>query len=182
MKVYIYACTNNGNVQQDPIYIESCVTKEVSISPRFSPPMFDPDANSILLRAHLCAAVDSMRRKPCIMQEGVFTTPQEAMEPILNETLICDESKPSLKALKSSLAFHNRERKSTNTFETPTTRPNTTDAYNMLLAQCTFPTGRYEVTFPMSYRNVGSSCPHYRERRRSLPPHRPRRALRSGRW
>ena len=28
----------------------------------------------------------------------------------------------------------------------------------------------YEVTFPMSYRNVGSSCPHYRERRRS--PHR----------
>ena len=25
----------------------------------------------------------------------------------------------------------------------------------------------YEVTFPMSYRNVGSSCPHYRERRRS---------------
>ena len=28
----------------------------------------------------------------------------------------------------------------------------------------------YEVTFPMSYRNVGSSCPHYRQRRRS--PHR----------
>ena len=28
----------------------------------------------------------------------------------------------------------------------------------------------YKVTFPMSYRNVGSSCPHYRERRRS--PHR----------
>ena len=28
----------------------------------------------------------------------------------------------------------------------------------------------HEVTFPMSYRNVGSSCPHYRERRRS--PHR----------
>ena len=28
----------------------------------------------------------------------------------------------------------------------------------------------YEVTFPMSYKNVGSSCPHYRERRRS--PHR----------
>ena len=28
----------------------------------------------------------------------------------------------------------------------------------------------YEVIFPMSYRNVGSSCPHYRERRRS--PHR----------
>ena len=28
----------------------------------------------------------------------------------------------------------------------------------------------YEVTFPMSYRNVGSSCPPYRERRWS--PHR----------
>ena len=28
----------------------------------------------------------------------------------------------------------------------------------------------YKVKFPMSYRNVGSSCPHYRERRRS--PHR----------
>ena len=42
-----------------------------------------------------------------IMQEGVFITPQEAIEPILNETLICGRSKPSLKALKSSLAFHN---------------------------------------------------------------------------
>ena len=36
---------------------------------------------------------------------------------------------------------------------------------------CTYVTpSLYEVTFPMSYRNVGSSCPHYRERRRS--PHR----------
>ena len=42
------------------------------------------------------------------MQEEVFITPQEAMEPVLNETLIYHESKPSLKALKSSLAFHNR--------------------------------------------------------------------------
>ena len=46
-------------------------------------------------------------RSHSIMQEGVFITSQEAMEPILNETLICDRSKPSLKALKSSLAFHN---------------------------------------------------------------------------
>ena len=41
------------------------------------------------------------------MQEGVFITPQEAMEPVLNETLIDHESRPSLKAVKSSLAFHN---------------------------------------------------------------------------
>ena len=45
---------------------------------------------------------------PGIMQEGVFITPQEAMEPVRNETLIYHESKPSPKALKSSLAFHNR--------------------------------------------------------------------------
>ena len=42
-----------------------------------------------------------------IVQEGVFITPQEAMEPVLNESLIEHESKPSPKALKSSLAFHN---------------------------------------------------------------------------
>ena len=28
--------------------------------------MFDPDANSVLLRAHLCTAVDSMHRKPWV--------------------------------------------------------------------------------------------------------------------
>ena len=43
-----------------------------------------------------------------IMQEGVFITPQGAMEPVLNETLIDHESRPSLKAVESSLAFHNR--------------------------------------------------------------------------
>ena len=54
---------HNGNVQQNPLCVESCVTKEFPISPRFSPTMFEPDANSILLRAHLCTAGDSMRRK-----------------------------------------------------------------------------------------------------------------------
>ena len=34
--------------------------------PRLSPTMFDPDVNSVLLRAHLCTAVDSMRRKPWV--------------------------------------------------------------------------------------------------------------------
>ena len=56
----------NGNVQQNPLCVESCVTKELFMSPLFSSTIFDPDANSVLLRAHLCTAVDSMRRKPCV--------------------------------------------------------------------------------------------------------------------
>ena len=63
--VRVYPHMYNENVQQDPLYVESCVTKEFAISPRFSLTMFDPDANSVLLRAHLCTAIDSMRRKPC---------------------------------------------------------------------------------------------------------------------
>ena len=61
MKVYLHIY--NGNVQQNPLCVESGVTKEFSISPRLSPTIFDPDANSVLLRAHLCPAVDS---KPCV--------------------------------------------------------------------------------------------------------------------
>ena len=56
----------NGNVQQNPLCVESCVTKEFSMSSRFSSTIFDPDANSVLLRAHLCTAVESMRRKPFV--------------------------------------------------------------------------------------------------------------------
>ena len=56
----------NGNIQQNPLCVKSCVSKEFSISPRFSPTILDPDANSLLLRAHLCTAADSMRRKPCV--------------------------------------------------------------------------------------------------------------------
>ena len=43
------------------------------MSPMFSSTIFDPDANSVLLRAHLCAAVDFMRRNPVfeIVQESV---------------------------------------------------------------------------------------------------------------
>ena len=55
VKVYLHMY--NGNVQQNSLCVESCVTKEFSISPRFSPTIFDPDANSVLLRAHLCTAV-----------------------------------------------------------------------------------------------------------------------------
>ena len=67
----------NGNVQQNPLCIEPYVTKEFSIFPRFSPTTFDPDANSVLLRAHLYTAVDSMHRKPCVQncsrdREGLY--------------------------------------------------------------------------------------------------------------
>ena len=66
VKVYLHM-HDNGNVQQNPLSVESCVTNEFSISPRLSPTMFDSDANSVLLRAHLCtAAVDFMCRKACV--------------------------------------------------------------------------------------------------------------------
>ena len=50
VKVYyiIYTYMYNGNVQQNPLWIcvESCVIKEFSISPWFSPAIFDPDCRS----------------------------------------------------------------------------------------------------------------------------------------
>ena len=68
----------NGNVQQNPRCVECCVTKKFSMSPRFSSIIFDPDANSVLLRARFCTAVDSMRRKPCVRnrsrkREGLYS-------------------------------------------------------------------------------------------------------------
>ena len=62
VKVYLHM--HNGNFQQNPPCVEPCVTKEIYISPQLSPTMFDPDANSVLLRAHICTAVDFMCRKP----------------------------------------------------------------------------------------------------------------------
>ena len=64
VKVYLHMY--NGNVQQNPLCVEFCVTKDFSIYPQLSPTMFDLDANSVLLRAHLCTAVDYMRRKPWV--------------------------------------------------------------------------------------------------------------------
>ena len=64
VNVYLHMYT--GNVQHNSLCVESCVTKEFSMSPRFSSTIFDPDANSVHLREHLCTAVDSMRRKPCV--------------------------------------------------------------------------------------------------------------------
>ena len=76
VKVYLHM--HDGNVQQNPPCVESCVTKEISISPQLSPTMFDLDANSVLLRAHLCTAIDFMCRNPVfeIVQESVkvYTT------------------------------------------------------------------------------------------------------------
>ena len=34
----------NGNIQQNSLYVESCVTEEFHISPRFSPAFFHRDA------------------------------------------------------------------------------------------------------------------------------------------
>ena len=75
VKVYLHMYI--GNVQQNPLCVESCVTKEFSMSPRFSSTIFDPDAYSVLFRAHLCTAVDSMRRKLCVRtcsrkREGMY--------------------------------------------------------------------------------------------------------------
>ena len=64
--VKVYLPMYNGNVQQNPLCVESCVTKKFSTSPLSSSTISDPDANSVLLRAHLCPAVDSMRRKPYV--------------------------------------------------------------------------------------------------------------------
>ena len=64
VKVYLHM--HNENVQQNPLCVEFCVTNGFSISPRLSPTMFDPHANSVLLRAHLCTAVDFMCRKACV--------------------------------------------------------------------------------------------------------------------
>ena len=63
VKVYLHIY--NGNVQQNPLCAASCVTKDLPISLRFPPTIFYRDANSVLLQAHLCTAVGSMRRTLC---------------------------------------------------------------------------------------------------------------------
>ena len=75
VKVYLHMYS--GNIQQNSLYVEPCVSKDFSISPRFLPSIFDPDANSVLLQAHLCTAADSMCRKHCVRncsreREGLY--------------------------------------------------------------------------------------------------------------
>ena len=57
--VIVYLHMYSGNVQQNPLCVESsCVTKVFSIFPRFSPTIFYRDAISVLLQilAHLSTA------------------------------------------------------------------------------------------------------------------------------
>ena len=82
------------------------------------------------------------------MQEGVFITPQEAMEPGLHEALIDYESSLRLKAVKIKLSFPQQiveEREHVR----DTTHP--PKHYGFIYVTRSL----YEVTFPMSYRNVG---------------------------
>ena len=51
VKVYLYMY--HGNIWQNPLCVASCATKDLSISPRFSPTIFCCDASSGLLQAHL---------------------------------------------------------------------------------------------------------------------------------
>ena len=44
----------NGSVQQNPLCVESSVTKKFSNASLFSSTIFDPDANSVLLGHFLC--------------------------------------------------------------------------------------------------------------------------------
>ena len=57
--VKVYLRMYNGNVQQNPLCVEPCMNNYLSMSPRFSSALFDPDVNSRLLRARLCTVVDS---------------------------------------------------------------------------------------------------------------------------
>ena len=97
------------NVQQIPLLVVSCVTEEFSISSRFSPMIFDPRANSVFLRAHLCTAelllahlctvvlIGSMRRTLCsklFMMEAwrpinTYVQRKRSAEPSIGRT-VCD--------------------------------------------------------------------------------------------
>ena len=59
VKVYLHMY--DGNVQQNSLCVKSCVTKKFYMPPRFSSTIFDPDANSVLLRAQLCTAVHAQK-------------------------------------------------------------------------------------------------------------------------
>ena len=48
-----------------PLCVEPCFTKDLPMSPRFSPTFFYRDSNSVFLQAHLCTAVGSISRTLC---------------------------------------------------------------------------------------------------------------------
>ena len=55
MKVYLHTCPTG--MFSRTFYAQHSVTKNLHISPRFSPTIFYQDANSVLLLAHFCTAV-----------------------------------------------------------------------------------------------------------------------------
>ena len=72
VKVYLHVY--DGNVQQNPLCAASSVTKDIVISPRFSPTTFYRDANSVLYSAqfliHLAKEAPSNRE---IAQSSMFS-------------------------------------------------------------------------------------------------------------
>ena len=92
------------------------------------------------------------------MQGGVFITPQEAMEPRPNGALMTTSRAFRLKAVKIKLSFPQQIVEEHEHVRDTTHPPKHYGCIHVTRSL-------YEVTFPMSYRNVGSSCPHYRERR-----------------
>ena len=66
------------------------------------------------------------------------------------ETLYSKESRDPIRLLQIISVFHNRGWTSANPFETPLTRPNTTDAF-MLLVHCTLYTPNRRARSSISY-------------------------------
>ena len=99
----------NGNVQQNPLCVESCVNEKFSMLPRFSPAFFYPDENSVLIPAHRCTAVvDYMRRKPCVRNcsrklEGLYNgNAQQKL--FMRSILRCKFSTPSSTSLYKGIS------------------------------------------------------------------------------
>ena len=73
----------NGNVQRNPQCVASYVTKNILISPRFSPAIFYHDANSILLNTPLY-------RSRLYAQNSVFEIAhQESVEVCSTHVCVC---------------------------------------------------------------------------------------------
>ena len=106
----IYTYMYIGNGQQNPLCVKSCGSKELSISPRFSPTIVDPDANSVLLRAHLGTAVNSsvllrahlgtavetVQESVKVCTKGMFSRTIYAQHPVTENLHISPRFSPSI--------------------------------------------------------------------------------------
>ena len=104
--VKVYPHMYNANVQQNPLCVESCVTKEFSMSPRFSAAFFYPDANSVLLRAQHCTAVDYAQKTMCskLFKKTWRSIQRECpAEPLKRSILRCKFSTPTSTSLYSGI-------------------------------------------------------------------------------